>query len=163
MNGDDGEKFDLNTDGLDKLLKALKNPPTVRVGILGDNAVRGSGTSQTKLNNATIGLFAEVGTSKSPQRSFLRIPIINHLDKYLKAAGLLSPANLRKLLKTGSLRDIMKMVGVVAEQIVSDGFASGGFGEWVPSNMKRKKNHQTLVETQQLRNSITSEVDEGGQ
>jgi phage gpG-like protein len=65
---------------------------------------------------------------------------------------------LNDVLKSGTFTPWLKKVAVLAEGIVADAFASGGFGKWPPSDMTHKKNHQTLVETQQLRNSITSEV-----
>jgi phage gpG-like protein len=152
----DGTTLDMT--GLEKLIKALKQKARVRVGILGDSAPReGSGGA----SNADIGAAHEFGTSTLPQRSFLRMPITMLLDKRLKDSNILSVDNLRKVLKTGSMVDILKQVGIVAEGIVADAFDTGGFGKWVPSDMTRKTNHQTLVETTQLRNSITSEVKEG--
>ena len=49
-------------------------------------------------------------------------------------------------------------MGAVGESIVQDAFSTGGFGKWKPSRMENKQTKQTLVETQQLRNSITSDV-----
>lgn len=152
----DEEKTTLDTAGIDKLMKAMKNAPEVRIGILGASPRTANDGSQ--LNNATVGLFAEVGTSKSPMRSFLRMPLIMQLNKRLKAAGVLEKDVLREAIKSGSLIPIMQKVGVIAEGIVLDAFDTGGFGQWKPSDMRYKENHQTLVETQQLRNSITSEV-----
>ncbi len=150
---------DLNTDALDKLVKALKTNMSVKVGILGDKAAR---SSDGGLNNATIGAYHEFGTTQLPQRSFLRMPIIFFLDTRLQKAGLFSNDAVKEIIRTGSLKSTFQKIGIVAEQIVADAFDTGGFGQWPPSNMARKTNHQTLVETTQLRNSITSEVDENG-
>lgn len=153
------EAYELNTKGLDQLLKALKGKqPVGRIGILGQNAVRGGGTSAATLSNAAVGAMHEFGTSKLPQRSFLRIPIMDNLNKRLEAAGALTSETLNAVVATGSFIPWLKKVVVVAEGIVLEAFDTGGFGKWKPSDMAKKKNHQTLVETQQLRNSVTSEV-----
>jgi phage gpG-like protein len=145
----------LKMDGLEKLLKALKDKaPTIRVGILGNSNAR----STKGPNNATIGAYHEFGTTKMPQRSFLRIPISDNLQKEMESSGALDKDVLRAVMASGSLVPWAKKVAVLAEGIVAEAFATGGFGKWKPSNMSYKANHQTLVETQQLRNSITSEV-----
>jgi phage gpG-like protein len=149
---------EFNMTGLEQLLKSLKNPPVARVGILGnDNARTGDGPS-----NATIGAYHEFGTTTLPVRSFLRMPITVFLDKKLKSSGAFSKDVLKRVIAGGSLVPWLKLVAVTAEGIVAEAFATGGFGTWVPSDMKYKKNHQTLVETHQLRDSIASEVREVG-
>jgi phage gpG-like protein len=147
---------DYNTDGLDKLLKALKKPPSIKVGILGSNDSRNGKAS----SNATVGAAHEFGTSTLPQRSFLRVPLSDNLSKALQKAGLLEKKVIAEAVKTGSLIKLLKQIAITAEAVVLDAFDTGGDGKWKPSNMTKKKNQQTLVETQQLRNSITSEVAE---
>jgi hypothetical protein len=153
---DDGQTIELKTEGLDKLLKALKKkPPFAQVGVLGDKNARSGPVN----SNATVGAAHEFGTTKSSQRSFLRIPITDNLQRYMERAG--EPfwkAALKDILKQGSLFEWAKKLGLIGETIVGDAFDSGGFGKWKPSNMDKKKVQQTLVETQQLRNSITSRV-----
>ncbi len=152
---DDG--VTLNTNGLDKLLKALGGKqPVARVGILGDGSARTSGS----LSNAEVGAAHEFGTSRLPQRSFLRIPISENMQKYLDDSGALDKAVMLQVIKEGTVLPWLKKVAVLAETIVHDAFDSAGFGKWQPSNMAAKSNHQTLIETGQLRNSITSEVKE---
>lgn len=156
------DTVELKTPGLDKLLKALKTkPPQTRVGILGDKTVRGkdSGPNAGR-TNAEVGAAHEFGTTTLPQRSFLRIPISENLQKEMEKSGALDKDALNEVIKSGTLVPWMKKVAVIAEGIVADAFDTGGFGKWQPSDMTRKKNHQTLIETQQLRNSITSEVKE---
>lgn len=153
----DENENEIDFAGIDRLMKVLKDPPVVHVGILGASP-RKAGDKGQALNNATVGLFAEVGTSKSPQRSFLRVPIATHLEDRLRKAGLLNEKGVREIMATGNLFNVMQKIGILCEGIVADAFDSGGFSKWIPSNMKRKKVHQTLVETGQLRNAITSEV-----
>lgn len=157
------EDVTVNVNGLDKLLKALKGKlPVARVGILGESVVRGSGTAEKSPTNAQIGAWHEFGTSRTPVRSFLRLPIATFIQKRMESSGLFTKEELKKVTDQGSLIPWLRKIGILAEAIVAEGFDTGGFGSWIPSNMKRKKNHQTLVETQQLRNSITSDVKENG-
>lgn len=156
MNEDD---VTLETKGLDQLIKTLKvKPPVARVGILGGK----TGRAGSVPNNATIGAYHEFGTSELPQRSFLRVPISEHLENKMESSGALNKDTLDQVVKQGSVTPWLKKIAVLAEGIVAEAFETGGFGKWKPSDMTHKKNHQTLVETQQLRNSITSEVKENG-
>lgn len=153
----------MNVKGLDQLLKALKaKPPIARVGILGSqNAVHTTdGSSSAEgLTNAEIGAIHEFGLGNNPQRSFLRIPISENLQKSMKASGAFDKEVLAGVIASGTVIPWVKKVAIIAEAIVAQAFDTGGFGAWPASNMAGKKNHQTLVETQQLRNSITSEVE----
>jgi hypothetical protein len=147
----------LELKGLDKLLKALKQkPPSIKVGILGDSAPRDGGGP----NNASIGAVHEFGNSTHPQRSFLRIPISKNLKKKMEQSGAFDKATFQKVMAEGSIIPWATKVGFLAVECSIDAFAEGGGkgNRWKPSDMRRKKVHQTLVETQQLRNSITSEV-----
>lgn len=148
----------LDIKNLEQLLKALKGKiPIARVGILGDKNPRTGGGA----GNATIGAAHEFGTSTLPERSFLRVPISDQLSKRLESSGAFDKDVLAEVIKLGNITPWLKKVAVLAEGIVADAFDSGGFGKWPPSDMRRKQNQQTLIETQQLRNSITSEVKDG--
>lgn len=170
----------MKTVGLDNLIKALEdNASRVRIGILGSTAARHAevhtdeitgesfGEGQSASNNAEVGLKHEFGgpstlpngvTINLPQRSFLRVPLIQQYQKFLDASGAFDRATLTSVLKKGTFSKWLAKLGVIGEQVVAEGFDSAGFGEWKPSNMAFKENHQTLVESQQLRNSIISEV-----
>lgn len=147
----------LNLVGLDNLLKALGSArkPRIRVGVLGN-----SGRSDGK-SNALIGAAHEFGTTRVPMRSFLRIPLAERLPGALEAAGLTGKEAMEGIVEDGSILPWLKMVAVAAEGVVAEAFDTGGFGKWPPlkaATLRRKRVHQILVETQQLRNSITSEV-----
>jgi hypothetical protein len=146
----------LDTKKLDKILEAFKSPPVARVGVLGDHAARKEG----ELTNAQIGAYHEFGTETLPIRSFLRQPITNRLQQFLDKSNAFSKKAMDEVIKSGSLKVYVAKIGVVGEAVVAEAFRTGGFGDWEPSNMTHKKNHETLVETQQLRNSITSDVKE---
>lgn len=150
---------ELKLDKLDRLIGILSagKMPMVRVGVLGAKSHRSKGDSKSP-TNAEIGAKHEFGLDGMPMRSFLRMPLTEFLQKYLDKAGAFTEPLLKEVMVTASLTPWLKKVGIIGEQIVADGFQTGGFGKWKPSDMSRKRNHQTLVETQQLRNSITSEV-----
>lgn len=144
----------LNTKLMDHFIKAMENIPTVKLGVLG-----GKDHRNDKNSNATIGAKHEFGADGMPKRSWLRVPITENLYKYLEASGAFNDAVLDKVIQTRSGRAWMEKVAVVSEAVIADSFASGGFGKWKPSNMLHKKNKQTLVETQQLRNSVSTEIE----
>lgn len=147
--------IEANLKGLDQLIKMLKKPAVARVGILG-----GSDSRKGKGSNAEVGMKHEYGKDGMPVRSFLRMPLIDQLEKAMKQSSAFKASVLSDSIKKGSMVPYMKVLAVIAEGVIAEAFATGGFGKWQPSNMANKKNHQTLVETQQLRNSITSEVKE---
>ena len=152
------EDTTLNIRGLEQVLKALKGKqPICRVGVLGGKARDSKGGNATK-TNAEIGAAHEFGTEVLPQRSFLRVPISDNLDKAMENSGALDKKVLDEIIKSGSVAPWLKKIAALAEGIVLEAFATGGFGKWKPSDMTYKKNAQTLVETHQLRDSITSEV-----
>lgn len=149
------EKFD--TTNLDQLIKALKeNMSRARVGILGSKVTRGSDKTNT-LNNATIGAFHEYGTSTLPVRSFLRVPITDNLKSRMESSGAFNKEELEEVVKTASFVPWLKKIAVLAEGIVADAFNSNGFGKWKPTQHTNGGN-TTLVDTGQLKDSITSEV-----
>jgi len=150
----DNVEIEYKDFGLKNLVKMLKadDIPQARVGILGGKNARKDDGS-----NASIGAKHEFGDDGMPIRSFLRIPLSENFQKYLETAGL-NKETMEQILKNGEFINMIRKLGVLGEKIVLDAFDSGGFGKWKPSNMKFKKNHQTLVETQQLRDSITSDV-----
>lgn len=166
----DMEADTINLAPLEKFIEAYADMDgnIGRIGILGDNVVReddeaealnsGTFTSGDISTNAAIGLFHEFGTEKTPQRSFLRMPLITRLQKKLEQSGAFNKEALRNVVREGSMETYVRKILASGEAIVLEAFATGGFGEWKPSDMTRKKVQQTLVETQQLRDSITSEV-----
>ena len=145
----------------DKVMRKLiatfaKAAPVVKVGILGDKNARSSG----KATNASIGMDHEFGLDGHPQRSFLRVPISENLQKYLDKSGAFGEDVLKQVIANGDIVKWMFSVGITAETIVKDAFASNGFGQWAPHAPGYENNTgQVLVDTQQLRDSITSEVE----
>lgn len=146
----ESDNFDLRQ--LDKLIKGLKSTPKLRVGILGDS------------KNATIGAVHEFGAPAKgiPQRSFLRIPISEHLEKELEQSGLLNKERLAEVIKTGSMKAWVEQVGVCAVAVVDDAFESSGDGKWPKWKQKGYMNQggMLLVDSGQLRQSVHYEVTE---
>lgn len=147
----------LKMQGLENILKALKaKPPIARVGVLGNSNAR-----EGKVNsNAQVGAAHEFGTTSLPMRSFLRVPITEQMQNALDESGAFTKKSLKEVIETKSMLPWVQKIAVLAEGIVLEAFDTGGFGKWRPSDMSHKKVKQTLVESQQLRNSITSEVKE---
>lgn len=143
--------------GLKNFIAAFKGKiPHARVGILGGKNLRKSEGP----TNAEIGLRHEFGKAGMPVRSFLRVPIIDNLQAGLDESGAFNQDALEKVIAEKSIKNWVAKIGIVAEGIVLEGFHTGGYGKWKPSFMKYKKVQLTLIETNQLRNSITSDVKE---
>lgn len=152
------DEISFNTKRLDALIKAFGGDlPKVRVGVLGDSSHRIGGEGPT---NAEVGASHEFGTSKMPVRSFLRVPISENLMKYLEKGMMLDKKELELVVQSSSILAWVAKIGITAERIVQDAFSSGGFGKWPSWKTPGYQNNtgQLLVDTQQLRNSITSEV-----
>ena len=143
----------LETKELDELEKILKKyKVSIKVGILGDGDNR-----EDEASNATVGLVHEFGGVNHPERSFLRMPLSGFFYKRLESSGLFKD-EFKEIIKEKGLESFANKIAQVAVETVKGAFHTGGYGKWKPSNMDYKENHQTLVESQQLRNSITSEV-----
>lgn len=155
---------DYDDTQLEKLIRLLDSAkiPKGRIGVLGGGSVRaGKPGEKVAHTNAEIGAKHEFGLDGMPVRSWLRVPLIDNWEKYLKDAGAFKVEAIRKVIKAGTFRPWMEKVVIVGERVVADGFDSGGFGKWPPSDMRFKTNAQTLVETHQLRDSVASEVTGG--
>lgn len=153
------DTIEINLKGLDGLLFVLKEKaPIGQLGILGEKDPRsGKGKS-----NATVGAAHEFGNPARnlPRRSFLRMPLIEHFSEYLDASGLLNLDTLKAVIRDRSLVPWVKKCLIVGEEVVSDAFNTGGFGTWKKWKDPAYENNanQILVDTTQLRDSITSRV-----
>ena len=161
MPKDSNDDFEFNTKGLDALIATFKGKiPMAKIGVLGDGSMRNVGDN----NNADILARHEFGGGPLglPARSVLRVPLIENFQRYLSKSGFFEEDDeelAKKILNQKSFIEIIAKLGILGEQVIADAFKTRGFGRWYPSNMKYKKNHETLVETGQLRTSITSVVD----
>lgn len=110
---------------------------------------------------AEVGFIQEFGSPRSgiPQRSFLRIPLQNNVDKLFKSLD-----NDLKFSKTNTNQALGKL-GASGVSIVLQAFKSSGEGSWSPlkasTKARRKKGGsgaKALIDTGQLRQSITFEI-----
>jgi phage gpG-like protein len=135
--------------------KQVSTKLKAKVGILGKtNARDGS------LTNAEIGLKHEFGSFSEgiPRRSFL-IDTFEEKKKDLseKARRIL----LRFFKKAINYKEVYKRLGIAGEKLVVEAFETGGFGKWKelsPVTIAKKGSSVILVDTVQLKKSITSEV-----
>lgn len=109
--------------------------------------------------NADIGLVHEMGSRSMhiPRRSFLEMPLTLKMPEYAATFG----AQLMKAIDAGNIKPAFTLLGIKGEQVVQLAFASRGFGVWpanAPSTISRKGSSQPLIDTAQLRRSITSDV-----
>lgn len=109
--------------------------------------------------NAEIGLVHEMGSLSQhiPRRSFLEMPLTLKMPEYYKKFG----DQLLKAIDEGNIKPVFINLGIKGEQVVQLAFASRGFGIWDPnaeSTVKRKGSNSPLIDTAQLRRSITSDV-----
>lgn len=152
----------VNLTGLDKLTKALGGKFSIKVGIMGSNAQRKNG--EGPLSNAEIGFINEFGSysKKIPPRSFLQMPLRLYLADYLLKKKAFSQQAIDEAVKNGTLLDLAKKVGIVAEEVIQQAFATRGFGQWKPnahSTVKSKGSDSPLIDTGELRRSITSKAE----
>lgn len=109
--------------------------------------------------NADIGLLHEMGSASRhiPRRSFLEMPLTMKMPEYAGRFG----KDLSRGLDEGNIRPAFVRLGIKGEQVVQLAFASRGFGVWpanAPLTVARKGSSQPLIDTAQLRRSITSDV-----
>lgn len=155
----------LNTDMAEDMAKGFSAKMIAKVGILGSKAARSEeGGDQT---NADIGLLHEKGSlvKHIPRRSFLEVPLVQHA-KELAAVGqalkkwiaiAIDKNEEAKVAWQKAHRDL----GIAGEAIVQKAFRTRGFGDWAPNSprtIERKGSDSPLIDTAQLRRSITSQV-----
>lgn len=148
-------KVNISTKELDRIVKMLKGKlPVGRIGILGSSARKSGGS------NAEIGAAHEFGTVNMSPRSFLRVPLKERLFTALKRSGAYNKETLKDVVKTGSLLPWMSKTMIVAEGVVQGAFDTKGYGDWPGWKDPNYMNNSgmVLVDTTQLRDSITSEV-----
>lgn len=144
-----------NNSGLKNIINGMKKNYAARVGILGDKNNREDGV----LTNAEIGAVHEFGSisRKIPRRSFIRLPLEVKLPDWIKKHGddyfVFAEKDALDVFYTG--------LGLDAEGMIAEAFETGGFGTWEPDSprtIQRKGSDKILIDTSELRNSISSEV-----
>jgi phage gpG-like protein len=165
----------------DHLVKELGKKYYVDIGIFG-------GTHKNEKGNpiplAGLGAVHEFGSKKInvPERSFIRVPLRTHAKEIEKAIVPLA----KKAIETGDIKSIFEEIGRECEKVIDDAFETSGDGTWPPlaestqramvakgiksrktargkrnlveRNLERMSEHKLLIDTGELRRSITSKV-----
>lgn len=98
-----------------------------------------------------------------PRRSMLRMPLHLHGDRVLKDAQDDARAQLKDVARNpkATAKKVLTRLGIGAENLVQDAFASGGFGTWAPNapaTIALKGSDAPLIDTAQLRRAVDSRV-----
>ena len=135
--------------GLDKLEKNLKSQKLAMVGIFGNKNARDDYTTNVK-----VGMKHEFGSFSEglPRRSFLKDPLALKRKEFLKRARKIIDKDISDSVDSDQ---ILEKIGVLGETIVQEAFETGGFGTWKPIS----RSGSILIDTGQLRSSITSKVE----
>lgn len=108
------------------------------------------------VTNVEIGMKHEFGcfSENLPMRSFLRVPL------WLKLPGLINKFGQSVIdgLTKSNILSAYKRLGLLAETIIDKAFLTRGYGQWKPSMREKFGGGKTLIDTGQLRRSITSQV-----
>lgn len=145
-----GKNLEERLNNLEKLIRILKkNKIAVSVGIFPENATRNDGHT-----NPEIGAIHELGLGDHPRRSFLQMPLQTQFKKQLDA----DEDTLKACLKEGNLGELADSIAAAALRCVRESFSTNGYGFWPPS---KKAEGDTLVETGQLRDSVTTQTKKG--
>lgn len=149
---------------LESLLKQIGGEYVARVGILGSDAGEIHDTD-SGLTNSELGLIQEFGSESRniPARSFLRMPLETQQDTLIQT---LDTGAVKDAIEQGDTKQVYKILGFAAEQIVKDAFNTGGFGNWkdnAQSTIDRKGSNKPLIDTGTLQRSITSDVVKKGE
>lgn len=176
----------INDKRLKGLIDAFKGKiPKVSVGIIGGSGDREAKAKAAEITfeslmrkktvkkgeeakaaspstNAEILAAHEYGAPSRglPQRSVLRVPISEHLARYLENSGAFDEKAITKVIEAGNLVPYLTLFGIQAEVVVQDAFDSRGFGRWAPWKNPNYQNNtgMVLVDTTQTRKAITSKV-----
>jgi len=127
------------------------NEISARVGVLSSAGSHGTMTL------AEIAVVHEFGTSRIPQRSFLRSTLTEKRDDFIKFFSQL----LKRVVEGGFGLD--RVIGLVGQKMVAEvrKKISSGLGvppPNAPSTIARKGSARTLVDTGRLVSSITYEI-----
>lgn len=160
MTGASGSNIKSTISNLDKIRASIPPEMAIRVGVLGEKASR---EGDSTLNNAEIGIIQEFGSisGKIPPRSWLRMPIETHIGQIAQFMG---STKILNMILAGKAIQAFELVGVYAEGWVKSAFATSGFGSWKPNSpytIDKKGSAKPLIDSSQLRRSVTSEVVNG--
>lgn len=145
------KKYAGGVKGLLERIAAL-GEPKVYIGIPASTNAR-----QGASNNATIAAVHEMGAPSRgiPARPFLIPTIQNNADKY---TNLMAQGFKNALQDKEKAAEVYEKIGLVASSDVKDYIASGQFVPLKQSTIDRKGSSKPLIDTSEMRNSISWEV-----
>lgn len=146
-------RVDFDNSGFKVIREALKDSYKTRVGLLGQDGAK----NRDGMTNAEIGRIHEFGsiTRHIPRRSWLRKPLEENIMKWVKSHA----EDYKILMEKGDLKKWYSALGLEAEKIIQEAFASGY--DWKPLSPKtiaKKKSDKILIDTSELRRSVSSQV-----
>lgn len=151
-------KINFNLDGLEDIKKKVGSSMRARVGVLGSNAIRddeGGGLTNAEL--MLIHMFGSVSRN-IPPRDPLLMPIERNRRELIRRLG---SGAMRAAFENGDYKKMFQLLGLVAESFVQEAFETGGWGQWPPdkpATIAAKGSSAILIDTAQLRRSVTSDV-----
>ena len=153
--------FKLDDEEIKKAINELGKQISVKVGILGSDGskqVKNDDNELGKITMATLGAIHEFGSPKVniPSRSFIRMPLETKFKEELS-----KNKGFKQALSELDITKLNNEAGLTATVVINDAFASGGFGEWAPlkpMTIMRKGSDKILIDTGDLRRSISYEV-----
>lgn len=140
-----------------RLDAGLNNPTLGLMHEFGTKAVTESFPSGERGPGA-VATFQIVSRRAIPARSFLRMPLMTRLQSKLDEIG---RGVWRAIILKRGVRAALGALGTVARNLVDSAFATRGFGQWAPNSpmtIRRKGSSAPLIDTAQLRKSVTYEV-----
>jgi hypothetical protein len=140
---------------INQMLAAHRGAPVVAVGVLGSKASTAHGSEG--LTTADVAAVNEFGLGV-PERPFMRQTFEQRLVDIQKLARGLEQ---RVLQKTMTVDGALQVMGAAAVGYVRATIDSGVEPGNAPSTIKQKGSSKTLVNTGQLKGSISSEVRRG--
>ncbi len=152
----------LVTLGLSAFKRKLKaaDKSRVEVGIFSDHAARTPKDEHDEgLSNVEIGYKHEMGVIREgiPARSFLEMPLRTELPSIIKAEAAALVASFAE----DGPKAMLERVGFMGEAAIQEAFDTSGFGTWAPNHpqtIQAKGSSKPLIDTSQLRESISSRV-----
>lgn len=149
-------KVSLNTDGIKTLSRQLEELAPLRAQVGWFTNTAGRSTDKGRIDdNPTLANQHENGLGGMPERSMLRMPLMQHSQTSIETVDWVT-----KLQKTGAKRTVASL-GIVGEEVVQEAFSMGGYGQWKalrPRTVSRKKSRRILIESAQLRKALGSRV-----
>lgn len=116
---------------------------------------KGSGSYQDGISIVEVGAINEFGTNKIPARSFVRVPIQNAKKSIFKLVALES----KKLYSLKSSVSIsLETIGIMMSDKMKESFTNNNWKENAPYTVEKKGSSTPLINSGQLRQSITFEV-----